>query len=388
MMVSIKIADPEKGGRRKRHIPLWYHGCAFPIFLFVLIMLNIFDFVIPFLGAIFGIMYFFYIQKGKSTEEFDQPLAFLKNFKLSDIGPLFRAIIVWPLIAIGIFAPFRAIFWGFILIFGWTEAWTRNFPEIPGFNAVFGLCGVILGITVGSLVWIRGLRLKSQLTNLPTSTVGSVAIGLSELRGTAQPCVEEVENEENISGKERSMQEKSNAIPILLNTNQIGAEGKVTGKTICSHFYLQDDTGRILVDPTGVEFWDGSGNFLWSPIRSIYLEKHYSEEIMPWKSTSMLLPGDSVYVIGNVEGKKDASFEASDSDRLVIRPASGLEDTSFFKRLLFGPKTKDKGSDIYNVFFLTDVTELTAAELLARSLKNVWIWMLVWIVLSLTLVFY
>ena len=263
---------------------------------------------------------------------------------------------------------------------------SEGFPEIPGFNAVFGLCGIILGITVGSLVWIRGLRLKSQLTNLPTSTIGSAAIGLSELRGTAQPCVEEVE--ENISGKERSVQGKGNTIPILLNTSYVGAEGKVTGKTICSRFYLEDDTGRILVDPRGVKFWDGSGNFLWSPIRSIYLEKHYSEEILPWKSTSMLLPGDSVYVIGNVEEKKDASPDASDSDRLVIRPASGLEDTSFFKRLLFGQKTKDKGSDIYNVFFLTDVTELSAAELLSRSLKNIWIWMLVWVVLSLTLIFY
>ena len=385
--MSLRIADPAKGGRKKRHIPLWYHGCAFPIFLFVLIMLNIFYFFIPVLGAIFGILYFFYIQPGRPTEEFNQPLAFLKNFRLSDVGSLFRAIIVSPLIAIGIFAPFRAIFLGFLWIFGWTDAWRNSFhDEMPEFNIVFGLCGVILGITVGSLVWIRGLRLKSQLTNLPTSTIGAAAIGLSELRGIAQPRVEE--DEENTSGKERNVQGKDNAIPVLLNSSWVGDDGKMTGKTICSRFYLEDDTGRILVDPRGVEFWDGSGNFLWSPIRSIYLEKHYSEEILPWKSTSMLLPGDSVYVIGNVEEKKDASLDASDADRLVIRPASGLENTSFFKRLLFGQKTKGKGSDIYNVFFLTDVTERSAAELLSRGLKNVWIWMLVWIAASLPLMIF
>jgi hypothetical protein len=385
--MSLRIADPAKGGRKKRHIPLWYHGCALPILLFVLIMLNIFSFFIPVLGAIFGILYFFYIQRGRSTEEFDQPLAFLKNFRPSDMGSLFRAIIVSPLIAMGIFAPCRAIFLGFLWIFGWTDAWNNSFhDEMPEFSAVFGLCGLILGITVGSLVWIRGLRLKSQLTNLPTSTIGAAAIGLSELRGIAQPLLEE--DEGNTSEKKENMQGKDNTIPLLLNSSWVGNDGKITGKTICSRFYLEDDTGRILVDPGGVEFWDGSGNFLWSPIRSIYLEKHFTEEILPWKSTSMLLPGDSVYVIGNVEEKRDASLNAADADRLVIRPASGFENTSFFKRLLFGQKTKGRGSDIYNVFFLTDVTERSAAELLSRGLKNVWIWMLVWIAASLPLMIF
>lgn len=382
--MSLRIADPAQGGRKKRHIPLWYHGCAFPLLLFVLIMLNIFYLFIPVLGAIFGILYFFYIQRGRSTEEFNHPLAFLKNFRLSDVGSLFRAIIVSPLIAMGIFTPFRAIFLGTLWIFGWTDAWRNSFhDELPESNIVFGLCGLILGITVGSLVWIRGLRLKSQLTNLPTSTIGAAAIGLSELRGIARPRVEE--DEEKGSGKEMIANEEDNATPILLNSSWVGDDGKMTGKTICAPFYLEDDTGRILVDPGGVEFWDGSGNFLWSPIRSIYLEKHFSEEILPWKSTAKLLPGDSVYVLGNVEEKKDAFLNASDADRLVIRPASGMKNASFFKRLLFGQKIKDKGSDIYNVFFLTDVTERSAAELLSQGLKNVWIWMLVWISASLPL---
>ena len=215
-----------------------------------------------------------------------------------------------------------------------------------------------------------------------------MAIGLSELRGIAQPREGEAEDGKGITGNDKRVHDgdSDNSIPILLHTSH-DDEGKVRGKTICSRFYLEDDTGRILVDPRGVEFWDGSGSFLWSPIRSIYLEKHYSEEIMPWRSTSILLPGDSVYVIGNVEENRDASPYASDSDRLVIRPASGLENTSLFKRLLFGEKTKKKGSDIYHVFFLTDVTELSAAELLSRGLRTVWIWMLLWVALSLTLIF-
>ncbi len=388
--MGITIADFKSGGRRKRRIPLWYHGCAVPVFLFVLIILNIFYYVIPILGAIFGILHFFYIQRGKSTAEFDQPIAFLKHFRLSDLEDLFRALIVSPLIAMGIFAPFRAIFCGFLWAFGWMDAWRKAFnDELPEVNVVFGVCGLILGIGVGSLVWIRGMRLKSQLGNLPTSSIGASAIGLSELRGIAQPCEDEEESEDEdekgISEKKISVQGKDGVIPILLNSFWVGDDGKMTGKTICSRFYLKDDTGRILVDPRGVEFWDGSGTFLWSPIRSIYLEKNYSEEILPWKSTSMLLPGDRVYIIGNIEENKEASPVASDADRLVLRPASGLGDTTFLKQLLFGAGSKDKGSDFYTIFFLTDIAELSAAELLSRGLKNVWIWILVWVVSSLFL---
>jgi hypothetical protein len=159
----------------------------------------------------------------------------------------------------------------------------------------------------------------------------------------------------------------------------------VKGKSVCSPFYLEDETGKILVDTTGAEFWDGSGNFLWSPIRSIYLEKRYTEEIMPWKSTTHLLSGDPVYVIGYVDENKDAVPEAPDSERLVIKPSAALEKTSIFKRLLFGEKNMERGSDIYHVFFLTDVTEHDAAELLFQSLKKLWILIFVWIVLSLSL---
>ena len=114
-------------------------------------MLNIWYMFIPFLGAIFGILHFFYIKRGRATEEFDHPLAFMKNFRLSDVGPLLRAIVVGPLVAIAIFAPFRAIFVGFLWTVGLTKAWIEEFPlEEPAFNAFFGLCGTILGITVGS----------------------------------------------------------------------------------------------------------------------------------------------------------------------------------------------------------------------------------------------
>ena len=374
--MGIRIADPKTGGRRKRRIPLLYHGCAIPIFLFVFVMFNIFYMVVPFLGAIIGIIHFFYIKRGRSPDEFDQPLAFLKNFKLSDVKDFLRAVVVSPLLAIAVFAPFRGIFSGVIHFFRLEKAWDRNFPTGDFlFDPFFGLCGLVLGIAVGTIVWTRGLRLRSQLANLPTSTVGSVAIGLAELKGVARSLTDASKKENGTAGS---------AAPVLSNTFYL-VDGKVKGKSICSPFYLEDETGKILVDPTGVEFWDGSGNFLWSPIRSIYLEKRYTEEILPWKSTALLLSGDPVYVIGYVEENMEAAPEAPDSERLVIKPSAALEKTSIFKRLLLGEKNMEMGSDIYHVFFLTDVTERDAAELLFQSLKKLCIWIFVWLVLSLSL---
>jgi hypothetical protein len=377
--MGIRIADPKMGGRRKRRIPLLYHGCAVPIFLFVFVMFNIFYMVVPILGAIIGIIHFFYIKRGRSADEFDQPLAFLKNFKFSDTGDILRSIIVSPLIAVAVFAPFRGIFSGVIHLFRLEKAWDRNFPTGDFFlDPFFGLCGLVLGIAVGTIVWTRGLKLRSQLANLPTSTVGSVAIGLAELKGIARSLKEGPIKEIGTDGKDGP------ATPVLSNTFYI-VDGKVKGKSVCSPFYLEDETGKILVDTIGAEFWDGSGNFLWSPIRSIYLEKRYTEEIMPWKSTSLLLSGDPVYVIGHVEENKDVSPDASDADRLIIRPSAELEKTSIFKRLLFGEKARTMGTDIYHVFFLTDVTERDAAELLFQSLKKLWVWIFIWLVLSLSL---
>jgi hypothetical protein len=388
--VGIKIADAKMGGRRKRRIPLWFHGCALPIFFFVLFMINIWSGLMPLFGALFGFLYFFYWKRGKSPDEFKNPITFIKKLKFSDIGPLLRGIIIGPFVAVGIFAPFRAFFLGIFWIFGGIKFYTKNFNPTGDssfyLDAAYGICGTILGILAGSIIWVRGLRLKSQLSNLPTSTIRSAAIGLSELRGTVQPKEGEPREEEGTPGEVEVMQNKANGnvTPILLDSYH-DYKGEMRGKTIRSRFYLEDDTGRILVDPRGVKFWDGKGNFLWSPIRSIYLEKHYSEEILPWRSSAMLLPGDSVYVIGNVEKNEDAPPDAVDSERLVIKPATGLEAASFFKRLLFGEKRRTKGTDIYDIFFLTDVTELNASELFTKGLKNVWIWMLIWVALSLTL---
>lgn len=385
----MKIAGEGTGGRRGRRIPLWYHGCAAPIFLFVLVMVNVWSMLMPLLGGIFGFLYFFYWKRGRSPEEFDRLSSFIRNFKLSDISPLLRGIVIGPLVAAGIFAPFRAAFLGPIWMFGWFDAYTAEFH--PGseavlmyaFDAAYGVCGTTLGVLAGSLTWIRALRLKRQLANLPTSTVRGASIGLSELRGVARHAEGQPRDEE---GDEDAPDTGDGTTSAILFHSLSAGEGKTRGKTVRTRFYLEDETGRIRVDPRGVEFWDGKGSFMWRPIRCIYLEKHFTEEVLPYRSVAMLLPGDSVYVIGTVEEREDAPHDAADSDRLVIRPASRLYDTGLFSRILFGDKDKTTGKDFFDIFFLTDVTERSAAEILAASLRGVWTWTAVWVALSLSLV--
>ena len=99
----------------------------------------------------------------------------------------------------------------------------------------------------------------------------------------------------------------------------------------------------------------------------------------------MLFPEDPVYLIGTVEENPEAPKDAKDEDRLVVRPSRSLVQSGFLQRLLFGEGERTKGSDIHHVFFLTDLTEFKAAEVLTRGMKHLWIWMLIWVLLSLVL---
>ncbi len=97
------------------------------------------------------------------------------------------------------------------------------------FDAAYGVCGTALGVLVGSFTWIRGLRLKSQLTNLPTSTVRGAAIGLSELRGIARHAEGQPRDEE---GDETTPDiGDTGTSPILFYSLSAGQK-KTQGKTI------------------------------------------------------------------------------------------------------------------------------------------------------------
>ena len=369
------MKDDGASDKKKKHYTLGQWILTIVGILLLSLLLNIIPLFTLFAGGLFGINYFLVVKRKKQKEK-----------KSEGGGGIIRGVFLGIFMVAGAMAPIRAILLGLLRITGWEGAESLFLGNaLDGFlDAWIGICGVILGIAVGSKLWNRGLKIRTQLENLPTSTVHGAAVGLAEFKGVARSLHDKSQRKVQAGGEEISTDQGFDKKPILFERIDPGSKGETMIDTKYSPFFLEDETGRILVDPQGAEFWDGSGNFLWSPIRSIYLERRFSVDARNIH-TRMLFPEDPIYLIGTVEENPDASKDAQDEDRLVVRPSRSLVQSGFLKRLLFGEGEKMKGSDIHHVFFLTDLTELKAAEVLTRGMNHVWIWMLIWVLLSLIL---
>ena len=369
------MKDSGAAGKKKKHYTPGQWILTIVGIVFISLLLNIVPLFTLLAGGLFGINYFLVVKRKRQKEK-----------KLGGGRDIVRGVLLGIFIVAGSMAPIRAILLGLLRITGWEEAESVFLGNaLDGFlDAWIGICGVILGIFVGLKLWDKGLKLRTQLENLPTSTVHGAAVGLAEFKGVARSLKNSSHRQAQTGGGEISTDQGFLNKPILFERIDPGSRGETTIDTHNSPFFLEDETGRILVDPQGAEFWDGSGNFLWSPIRSIYLERRFTVDARNIH-TRMLLPEDPIYLIGNVEENPDAPRDARDEARLVVRPSWNLVASGFLQRLLFGEGERTKGSDIQHVFFLTDLAEFKADEILTRGMNHVWIWMLIWVLLSLVL---
>lgn len=366
--------DGAAGKKKKRYTPGQWLLTIVSIF-FLSLLLNFVPLFTLLVGGLFGINYFLIVKPEKRREK-----------KPEGASDIVRGVFLGIFIVAGCLAPIRALLLGLLKLTGWKEAESLFVGNaLDGFlDAWIGVCGVVLGIAVGLRLWTRGLKIRTQLENLPTSTVHGAAVGLAEFKGAARSLKDRKQRQAQTGGEEIPTGQGCQKKPILFERIDPGSKGETTIDTKYSPFLLEDETGRILVDPRGAEFWDGSGNFLWSPIRSIYLEGRFTVDARNIH-TRMLLPEDPIYLIGTVEENPDAPRDAQDEARLVVRPSRNLVASGFLQRLLFGEGERTKGSDIHHVFFLTDLAEFKAAEVLTRGMNHVWIWMLIWVLLSLVL---
>jgi len=136
--------------------------------------------------------------------------------------------------------------------------------------------GGIAFLVGGILFWMAfyHLRLKRWMQNTPTSKARSVAMGMVEMKGTAQraynvlsPLTQMACIYYRVEKYRRKRDHKGNVHWELVN---VTSSGPVP-------FYLQDDTGRILVDPNGADVKPGyrqeySGaaisSLMWGPTSS------------------------------------------------------------------------------------------------------------------------
>jgi hypothetical protein len=342
--------------------------------VFVFTLLNIFSGFAVFGGALFGINYFTNV-RGKKEKK--------KPINAADV---FRGAVYGLFFVAAVLAPTRVIFLGVLKFIGKT---TMEL-QLPGaeldsyLNPGLGICGALFGIIFGLRTWNLGLRMRTQIENIPTSTAHGAAIGIAEFKGRARSLDEASGPDDSIARSGTSPDADIAKKLILQERIDPGSKGETVVETKYSPFLLEDETGRILVDPEGVQFWDGYGNFFWSPVRSIYLQKRFSVSDGNIH-TRTLLSGDEIYLIGRVEENPKAAGNATDENRLVIRPSREKKPSGVMQSLLWGDSTSDI-SDIHHIFFLTDLVEVKAAEVLTRGLKRIWIWILIWVILSLLLI--
>ncbi len=349
------------------------------------------------IGTLVGLAFF--VLKGRiyRKRHIDQlASAENRNIYSQALISLLRGAVVGTVGAAALFAPMRGLaflatkFSGIDFLNEFFTAMSAN----GVIDAWLGLIGVSFPIPAGFAAWRQGLRIKTQIENIPTGKAHSAALGLAEFKGVARAIADEQKRKTEIivNGKKQAkvpeaLMDDGAATPILYErwVKRTRRGSKVT--QISSRFYLEDNSGRILVDPRGVWFWDGKVHFFSPSARSIYLKKRLENrsKVNAQIKIRRLNPGDEIYLIGAVEELEDAAPTATDSQRLVVRPSSTLKSTNLLRRIILGHRKQTHRTDIYDVFFLTDVKDLNAARMLSEGIGKIWLWVAGIVLLSVPL---
>ena len=260
------------------------------------------------------------------------------------------AVFVAPLAILAIAAPLRAVMLATLSFF---PEWMAKFDEIHGYlydwlAPVFGnlspywldVCWGLLGMgTIFLLALgdsIRRNKLNRQIEILPTSSIRSVAIGLAELKGKAVP-----------------LGRKSAGKPIMRRWRESTSDGSRWVDHV-EPFLLDDGTDRILVDPRGVSV-QGSSSYFQVGMHQAILKELDPRDVF---TESRLMPGDDVYLVGNVQindDREDADYEA-DYGEVVVKP----KRSSWFSM------------NFYDLFFISNISEEALLASFRKSVKRGW----------------
>lgn len=315
-----------------------------------------------------------------------------------------RSFFVYPLLALGMVAPGRAIMWGFFYFIFKHKNPALTFREIiplakvlwhwPPFDLIVSICGILLG-TLGAGITVALIIRQARLVeNLPTSRVRSAALGLAEFKGVARPVEDKsLQKTELVGDSFRDEIYRDTSPPILFwgEKDQAVSDQNINRVKKLSRFYLEDKTGRILVDPLGADFWASSKASFLEPIRKVILTRRHkqfvpeNDKVVLSVETRELLAGDPVYVLGNVEINEDAPADAVGVEKLIVRPSTAPVKPGLLTWLFFNSETIAKSRDYRYVFLLTDTAEKSLPPLLRRGIRHIGIAGLVWAVPSIIL---
>ncbi|TFH51348.1 MAG: hypothetical protein E4H01_00625 [Lysobacterales bacterium] len=262
------------------------------------------------------------------------------------VGNILFALLVVPLAIMAFAAPLRVLLLAPLSFFPEQIAKFNEMhgfiyePFIPLFGDLFpywfdmywGVLSLLTMFLIALCDSIRRNRLTRQVEVLPTSRIRSVAVGLAELKGKAVP----------LDGRSRND-------PIMRSWIESIDDG-MTARPSIERFYLDDGSGRILVDATGVSI-QSERNFFGINLHQAILKPFAMKTGLP---AERLMPGDSVVLIGNVQINRDrAGFQ---KDEVVVKPR----------------KSTWHSMEFYDLFFISNISEEALLGGLRKSVKRGW----------------
>lgn len=182
----------------------------------------------------------------------------------------------------------------------WTEAVSGPEDVISAVHDAAALCG---GFAL--FIWGFGrLKMKRLIENIPRSTARSVAMGLCEVTGAAQP--KEIMN---------SPLTRTKCVYYRFTVEVEKPQRRSTRWVVVNHgestnyFYVRDATGKVLVDPLDAEIVLPHDYRYIEAAGAFSSKKRFTE----W----YIVPGDTIYVIGTA--KKFPGAMADRKTRLAER---------------------------------------------------------------------
>ncbi len=215
----------------------------------------------------------------------------------------------------------------------------------------------LAGFAGGLYLFWRGfywLKQKNAIENTPTSKVRGLAMGIAEVYGKVVPASEVLKSP--FSGKD--------CVYYRYSIEEYRSSGKSrywhtvdAGKGL-THFFIQDQTGKVLVDPQGAEIdipldYESKSGFGKDPsaiVRRFLKAREKSFEGLFMNKTMryrehFIAPGDKLYVLGTA------------SDNPFVEEATGKENSDVMMQ---------KGQ---NIFYISDSHE---KDILNRFAWKVW----------------
>lgn len=302
-------------------------------------------------------------------------------------------LVLGPICVAGIFVPLRLVAVG---VYRWIRPFANSgsldemfhvpFPPVAWLDPAIGVMAVLFTLYWALKNRARLLRVRDQIRNLPTSKTAAAATGLAEFKGVARRVDDPRRAGVQIKrGNDAGPGPEPDDARDCLLYDKIGT-GDRNHFTKWSRFWIEDRSGRILVDPRGVKFWTG-GSFLTIEAQSVLLarRRRVAPDAGPGVlQTVCLREGDRVYVIGAAEIDPEAPADVADSERLIVRPTKLYPSRGIMSRLVPGI-AEEPAEDYKNTFFVFDRDENSAIRIMRKEERSVVHTALVWLALSLGL---